>query len=248
VDRYNLGTDTIIVSIHVQLNAGSVLLHRDDKVIRSILERIANNPKVSAYKIGKVQKPTIPHNVVTRKIRQYRFVENEILKQEEISTGQRISKPFSLTFRGLLYAVKIDAVHPEDGSKIRRKNNISLPLEELSEVSDQIVRSDSETTLMDLITLVETQRSQIFYEWLKEWIDPTTATSMSIRLLSFFAGLLSLGDMFQSIHENGGEVKFPKIELESEDRQFGEIVIARESFELLYSILSLLKPFISSNT
>jgi len=114
---------------------------KDDKTLRRIIQWIAENPGVNLYQTDYTNKKLRGVNRTTamRKIKnQYRLVEKGYLRMEK---GKRKAEKYWLTFKGLIYAVKM-GINPNDAYDIRLKHEIELPEPVLSGVADLVMETE----------------------------------------------------------------------------------------------------------
>ena len=124
-----------------------------DDQTKAIMMCIAKNPSISGYMINR--KTKIPRNVVVRKIGQHELIERKILVVREDHVGKRQSKLYSITFRGLLFALKEGIIQAKDVLGINSQNKIDLPFDQLS--SEQLSFLRTKSTIRSM--LLESQRS-----------------------------------------------------------------------------------------
>jgi len=95
----------------------------DDLKFQKVFRTIAKNPGASFY--GIADKSKINRTTVVRKVKeQYKLTEKGILR---IDPGKRNAGNCWLTYKGLIYAVQIKAIKPEEAHNVRIKHKIEIP-------------------------------------------------------------------------------------------------------------------------
>lgn len=206
-----------------------------DSQTKAIMICIAKNPSISGYMINR--KTKIPRNVVVRKIGRQQLIERGILVVKEDYVGKRQSKLYSITFRGLLFALKKGIIQAEDVFGVRNQNKINLPFDHLS--SEQLSYLENEVDSPIIMSrIAETCKPKIFYTLLREWVDPFESTTESIAITCVLAGLITMGILGRI----GERVRKPP---ELRNLNLSEL---RVSKALTDSILVLLKPILPMET
>lgn len=91
---------------------------KDIPVLKRIFGVIANNPHTNPYQIAHKSRPRLDRITVMRKIAKYRFVENRYLRHKK---GKRNSHCYSITLRGLIFALKLKALKPSEASTVLKE-------------------------------------------------------------------------------------------------------------------------------
>jgi len=110
------------------------MLRPVDKALQKVVRYIAFNPGCSGYQIG--TRSGIDRIKAMRKISQYKLIEENILRTEK---GKRKANLYYLTFKGVLFALNIGSIKPEEAALVRQKHNANPPSCSIPLVDENVI-------------------------------------------------------------------------------------------------------------